>query len=41
MSSTSSSTGEAVVLGVDGVPTSTPPHSRRHEDEVQLYAFDI
>jgi bifunctional non-homologous end joining protein LigD len=27
--------GEAVLLGVDGL------HSRRHDDEVQLYAFDI
>ena len=33
--------GEAVVLGVDGVADFDALHSRRHEDEVQLYAFDI
>jgi ATP-dependent DNA ligase len=30
--------GEAVVLGVDGI---NDLHSRKHDDEVQLYAFDI
>src|ERR1700730_11593550 len=33
--------GEAVVLGVDGVADLDAPHSRRHDDEVQLYGFDI
>jgi bifunctional non-homologous end joining protein LigD len=33
--------GEAVVLGVDGVADFNAPHSRKHDDEVQLYAFDI
>jgi bifunctional non-homologous end joining protein LigD len=33
--------GEAVVLGVDGISDFDPLHSRKHEDEVQLYAFDI
>jgi bifunctional non-homologous end joining protein LigD len=33
--------GEAVVLGVDGVAGFNALHSRRHEDEVQLYAFDV
>jgi ATP-dependent DNA ligase len=33
--------GEAVVLGVDGVADFNTLHSRRHDDEVQLYAFDI
>jgi bifunctional non-homologous end joining protein LigD len=33
--------GEAVVLGVDGVADSDALHSRRHDDQVQLYAFDI
>ena len=32
--------GEAVVLGVDGVPDFDALHSRKHDDEVQLYAFD-
>jgi bifunctional non-homologous end joining protein LigD len=32
--------GEAVVLGVDGVADFNALHSRRHDDEVQLYAFD-
>jgi ATP-dependent DNA ligase len=27
--------GEAVILGLDGV------HSRKHDHEVQLYAFDV
>jgi ATP-dependent DNA ligase len=30
-----------VVLGVDGVSDFNALHSRRHDDEVQLYAFDI
>jgi bifunctional non-homologous end joining protein LigD len=33
--------GEAVVLGVDGVADFNALHSRRDDDEVQLYAFDI
>ncbi|WP_456739286.1 MULTISPECIES: ATP-dependent DNA ligase [unclassified Bradyrhizobium] len=33
--------GEAVVLGVDGVSDFDALHSRRHDAEVQLYAFDI
>jgi hypothetical protein len=33
--------GEAVILGVDGIPDFNALHSRRHDDEVQLYAFDI
>jgi bifunctional non-homologous end joining protein LigD len=33
--------GEAVVLGVDGIADFDALHSRKHEDEVQLYAFDI
>jgi bifunctional non-homologous end joining protein LigD len=33
--------GEAVVLGVDGVSDFNALHSRKHEHEVQLYAFDI
>lgn len=32
--------GEAVVLGVDGVSDFNALHSRKHDDEVQLYAFD-
>ena len=32
--------GEAVVLGVDGIANFNALHSRRHDDEVQLYAFD-
>ena len=32
---------EAVILGVDGVPDSNVLHSRKHDDEVQPYAFDI
>jgi bifunctional non-homologous end joining protein LigD len=30
-----------VVLGVDGIPDFNALHSRKHDDEVQLYAFDI
>ena len=33
--------GEAVVLGVDGVADFDALHSRKHDHEVQLYAFDI
>lgn len=33
--------GEAVLLGVDGVSDFDGLHSRRHDDEVQLYTFDI
>ena len=33
--------GEAVLLGVDGISDFKGLHSRRHNDEVQLYAFDI
>ena len=32
--------GEAVVLGVDGVADFNALHSGKHDDEVQLYAFD-
>jgi len=32
--------GEAVVLGVDGIADFNALHSRRHDHEVQLYAFD-
>jgi bifunctional non-homologous end joining protein LigD len=32
--------GEAVILGVDGISDFDALHSRRHHDEVQLYAFD-
>jgi ATP-dependent DNA ligase len=33
--------GQAVLLGVDGISDFNGLHSRRHNDEVQLYAFDI
>ena len=33
--------GEAVVLGVDGVSDFDALISRKHDDEVQLYAFDL
>ncbi|MFB6451193.1 ATP-dependent DNA ligase [Bradyrhizobium tunisiense] len=33
--------GEAVVLGVDGVSDFNALHSRKHDDEVQLDAFDL
>jgi hypothetical protein len=33
--------GEAVVLGVDGVSNFEALRSRQHDDEVQLYAFDV
>jgi bifunctional non-homologous end joining protein LigD len=32
--------GEAVLLGVDGISDFDGLHSRQHDDEVQLYAFD-
>jgi bifunctional non-homologous end joining protein LigD len=32
--------GEAVVLSVDGVPDFNALHSRKHDHEVQFYAFD-
>ena len=33
--------GEAVLLGVDGRSDFTGLHSRRHDHEVEFYAFDI
>ncbi|WP_347342460.1 hypothetical protein [Bradyrhizobium brasilense] len=33
--------GEAVLLGIDGRSDFNGLHSRRHDNEVQLYAFDI
>jgi bifunctional non-homologous end joining protein LigD len=33
--------GEAVILGVDGVADFNALHSRKHDREVQFYAFDI
>src|ERR1700740_865156 len=33
--------GEAVVFGVDGIADFNALHSRQHDEEVQLYAFDI
>jgi ATP-dependent DNA ligase len=33
--------GEAVVLGVDGVSDFEARHFGKHNDEVQLYAFDV
>jgi bifunctional non-homologous end joining protein LigD len=33
--------GEAVLLGVDGVSDFNGLHSRHHDEEVQLYAFDV
>jgi ATP-dependent DNA ligase len=33
--------GEAVALNVDGVSDLNALHSRKYDDEVQLYAFDI
>jgi bifunctional non-homologous end joining protein LigD len=33
--------GEAVLLGVDGISDFDGLHSRRHNDEVQFYAFDM
>ncbi len=33
--------GEAVILGVDGISDFAALYSRRHDEEVQFYAFDI
>jgi bifunctional non-homologous end joining protein LigD len=33
--------GEAVLLGVDGISDFNGLHSRKHDDEVQFYAFDV
>jgi bifunctional non-homologous end joining protein LigD len=33
--------GEAVILGVDGIPDFNALHSRKHDHEVQFYAFDM
>ena len=33
--------GEAVILGVDGVADFNALYSRQHDEEVQLYAFDV
>jgi bifunctional non-homologous end joining protein LigD len=33
--------GEAVILGVDGISDFGALHSGKHDDEVQLYAFDM
>ncbi len=33
--------GEAVLLGVDGVSDFNGLHSRKQNDEIQLYAFDV
>jgi len=33
--------GEAVILGVDGVSDFDALHSGKHNDDVQLYAFDV
>jgi bifunctional non-homologous end joining protein LigD len=33
--------GEAVLLGIDGVSDFNGLHSRQHDKEVQLYAFDM
>jgi len=33
--------GEAAVLGVDGISDFNALHSVKHNDEAQLYAFDI
>jgi bifunctional non-homologous end joining protein LigD len=33
--------GEAVLLGMDGISDFNGLHSRRHDDEIQLYVFDI
>jgi ATP-dependent DNA ligase len=35
------SDGEAVMLGVDGVSDFNALHSRKHDEEGQLYAFDL
>ena len=33
--------GEAVLLGVDGRSDFDGLHSRKHDDEVEFYAFDM
>jgi bifunctional non-homologous end joining protein LigD len=33
--------GEAVILAVDGISDFNALHSGKHNDEVQLYTFDI
>jgi ATP-dependent DNA ligase len=33
--------GEAVILGVDGIADFNALHFRQHDEEVQLYAFDL
>ena len=33
--------GDAVILGVDGISDFDALHSGKHNEEVQLYAFDI
>ncbi|MFY9958468.1 hypothetical protein [Bradyrhizobium sp.] len=33
--------GEAVILGVDGISDFNALHSRKYNDQVQLYAFDM
>ena len=33
--------GEVIVLGVDGIADFNALHSRRQDEDVQLYAFDI
>src|SRR6478672_11574448 len=33
--------GEAVLLGVDGISDFNGLHSRKHDDEVTFYAFDM
>jgi ATP-dependent DNA ligase len=33
--------GEAAVLGVDGISDFNALHGRKHDDEAQLFAFDI
>ena len=33
--------GEAVLLGVDGISDFDALHSRKHDDKVQYYAFDL
>ena len=33
--------GEAVLLGVDGISDFNGLHSRKHDDEIMFYAFDI
>src|SRR4029078_6642039 len=33
--------GEAVLLGIDGISDFNGLHSRKHDDEVQFYAFDM